>query len=161
MGSMGRKGRNRAAAFEDARVQHGEMPTSAAWSDGASLIPSPMNPTTWSRAFRARMMRFFWAGETRAKTTVRSATTASAPSVMPSSSAPLDREHVLRAARPLHRGARSHVRRRPRAASPRAGAQLERVLRPQPAARHHRNLIGGALLVGGVYWFVYLRVRPS
>jgi formate/nitrite transporter FocA (FNT family) len=23
------------------------------------------------------------------------------------------------------------------------------------------NVIGGALLVGGVYWFVYLRGRPS
>ncbi len=45
-----------------------EMPTSAACSDGASLMPSPRKPTTWPRRLSARMMRFFCAGETRAKT---------------------------------------------------------------------------------------------
>ena len=40
-----------------------EMPTSAACSDGASLIPSPMYPTTWPRRLSARMIRFFCAGD--------------------------------------------------------------------------------------------------
>ena len=44
-----------------------EMPTSAAWMAGASLTPSPRNPTAWPRACRARMMRVFWSGETRAE----------------------------------------------------------------------------------------------
>src|SRR6266508_3701471 len=54
-----------------------EMPTSAAWSDGASLMPSPRNPTTCPRRFNETRMRFFWAGETRAKTSVSSAAWAS------------------------------------------------------------------------------------
>ena len=40
-----------------------EMPTSAVCSDGASLMPSPMKPTTWPRRFSARMIRFFCAGD--------------------------------------------------------------------------------------------------
>src|SRR6185437_9400429 len=51
-----------------------EMPTSAACSDGASLIPSPRKPTTARRAFRASTIRCFCAGLTRAKTLTRSAT---------------------------------------------------------------------------------------
>ena len=42
-----------------------EMPTSAARSAGASLIPSPMNPTTCPLPRRTRMTRSLWAGERR------------------------------------------------------------------------------------------------
>ena len=31
-------------------------------------MPSPRKPSTWLRALSVRIMRFFWAGETRAKT---------------------------------------------------------------------------------------------
>src|SRR4029450_604350 len=44
-----------------------DTPTSAVWMEGASLMPSPRNPTTWSRLLSARMIRFFCAGETRKK----------------------------------------------------------------------------------------------
>ena len=50
-----------------------EMPTSAAWSAGASLMPSPMKPTTCPCACSARMMRCLCAGERRAKSVVVSA----------------------------------------------------------------------------------------
>ena len=39
-----------------------EMPTSAACSEGASLMPSPMKPTAWPLCLRARRIRFFCAG---------------------------------------------------------------------------------------------------
>src|ERR1039457_4027721 len=44
-----------------------EMPTSAVCNDGASLMPSPMYPTTCPRALRARITRFFCSGDMRAK----------------------------------------------------------------------------------------------
>jgi len=31
----------------------------------------------------------------------------------------------------------------------------------QLVAGHHRNIIGGALMVGLVYWFAYLRTQPK
>ena len=39
-----------------------EMPTSAVWSEGASLMPSPRKPTTWLRLFSARMIRVLLRG---------------------------------------------------------------------------------------------------
>ena len=67
-----------AASFATSTAPATEMPTSAACSDGASLMPSPRKPTTCPRRFSARMIRFFCAGETRAKTVARSATRPSA-----------------------------------------------------------------------------------
>ena len=66
-----------------------EMPTSAACSDGASLMPSPMKPTTWPRRLSARMIRFFCAGDTRANTDACSATWPSAASSSRSTSSPV------------------------------------------------------------------------
>ena len=57
-----------------------EMPTSASRMDGASLIPSPMNPTTWPFFLRAFITRFFWTGVIREKMVTPSTTLAS-PSV--------------------------------------------------------------------------------
>ena len=54
-----------------------EMPTSAALRAGASLMPSPMKPTTCPFFCRARMMRSLWAGESLAKTVASSAAAAS------------------------------------------------------------------------------------
>jgi hypothetical protein len=56
-----------AASFAASTPLTTEMPTSAVCSDGASLMPSPMYPTTSPRAFRARMTRFVCFGDTRAK----------------------------------------------------------------------------------------------
>ena len=47
------------------------------------------NPTPWPRCFNARMIRFFCAGDTRAKMTPCSATWPSAPSSNPSMSSPV------------------------------------------------------------------------
>ncbi len=77
-----------------------EIPTSAACSEGASLMPSPRNPTTCPCALRARMIRCFCAGETRANTRVCSATRASAASSMPSISLPSTMRLASRPTRP-------------------------------------------------------------
>ncbi len=53
------------------------IPTSAACSAGASLMPSPMKPTVCLRDCRAWMIRCLWAGETRANSVVFSAASAS------------------------------------------------------------------------------------
>ena len=47
------------AIFAASTALSTDMPTSAAWSAGASLMPSPMYPTTWPARFNARMMRSF------------------------------------------------------------------------------------------------------
>ena len=65
-----------------------EMPMSAARKAGASLIPSPMNPTTCPLPRRARMTRCLWAGERRAKSVVFSAASASSASDIFSTSPP-------------------------------------------------------------------------
>ena len=77
-----------AASRATSTAEETEIPTSAACSEGASLIPSPMNPTTWPRCFNASRMRFFCAGDTRAKTVVSSTTCAKATSVIFSNSSP-------------------------------------------------------------------------
>jgi hypothetical protein len=51
-----------------------EIPTSALCREGASLIPSPMYPTTCPRRCSAAMIRSFCAGETRVNTDACSAT---------------------------------------------------------------------------------------
>ncbi len=48
-----------AASFATSTAVSTEMPTSAAWSAEASLMPSPMYPTTFPAFLRARMMRSF------------------------------------------------------------------------------------------------------
>src|SRR5262245_35030807 len=65
-----------------------EMPTSAERRAGASLMPSPTQPTTWPRERSANTIRFFCVGDTRANTVVRSATAASAGSDIRSTSGP-------------------------------------------------------------------------
>ena len=65
-----------------------EMPTSAARKAGASLIPSPTNPTTCPLLRRARMTRCLWAGERRAKSVAFSDVSASSGSDIFSTSAP-------------------------------------------------------------------------
>ena len=66
-----------------------EIPTSATWSDGASLMPSPINPTTCPLRFNKSMIRFFCAGDNRAKIGVSSRLRESASSGMVSSSLPV------------------------------------------------------------------------
>ncbi len=65
-----------------------EMPTSAARNAGASLIPSPMNPTTCPRRCSAWMIRCLWAGESLAKIVTPSTAALSASSDHPSISGP-------------------------------------------------------------------------
>ena len=59
-----------------------EMPTSAAFRAGASLMPSPMNPSTWPRLWSARMMRSLWAGTSLANTLAVLAASASSASLI-------------------------------------------------------------------------------
>src|SRR5262249_10210480 len=61
---------------------------------GASLTPSPRNPTTCPRAFSACSTRFFWAGLRRPKTEARSATAPSPESVIRSRCSPVTTSEV-------------------------------------------------------------------
>ena len=65
-----------------------EMPMSAACNAGASLIPSPMNPTTCPLPRRRRTIRCLWAGVSRAKSVVFSAASASSASDIFSTASP-------------------------------------------------------------------------
>ena len=47
-----------------------ESPMSAAFMPGASLTPSPMNPTISPASRKAWTIRTFWSGESRAKMSV-------------------------------------------------------------------------------------------
>ena len=72
----------------------------------------------------------------------------------------LDRQHVFCPSSPSCAGPRSRVRhgqwiRRP---DPRARVDT---LPLEPGTRDAGNMIGGTALVAAVYWFVYLRGRPS
>ena len=95
-----------AASLATSTAPATEMPTSAACSDGASLMPSPRKPTTWPRARRARRMRFFCAGRhagehascarprrPSAESVIRSS---SSPSTTRPASRPTWRAHVAR-----------------------------------------------------------------
>ena len=64
------------------------MPTSAVCSAGASLMPSPMKPTVRRRDCRATMIRCLCAGDTRAKSVVFSAASASCSAFIFSTSSP-------------------------------------------------------------------------
>jgi hypothetical protein len=66
-----------------------ETPTSARFSAGASLMPSPRKPTTWPLACRAWMRLSFCAGESRAKAVASSASPASLSCARPANSAPV------------------------------------------------------------------------
>ena len=59
-----------AASLATSTAVSTEIPTSALFSAGASLIPSPRNPTTWPLLCRAWMICSFWDGERRANTVV-------------------------------------------------------------------------------------------
>ena len=61
-----------------------EIPTSAAFKAGASLMPSPRKPSTWPWLCKARMMRSLWAGASLAKTFVAFAAVARSDSLIPS-----------------------------------------------------------------------------
>ena len=61
-----------------------EMPTSAARRAGASLMPSPRNPTTWPAPWSARMTRCLWAGDKRANRVVFPAAPPNSASDIPS-----------------------------------------------------------------------------
>ncbi len=65
-----------------------EMPMSAVRNAGASLMPSPMKPTTWPLAFKSRTMRSLWEGVSLAKTLCDSTASASTLSLMRSMSLP-------------------------------------------------------------------------
>ncbi|MNT53599.1 hypothetical protein D3C72_1906910 [compost metagenome] len=65
-----------------------EMPMSAARSAGASLMPSPMKPTTWPLACSACTMRSLCAGVSLANTWRISTTCRSSASFMRSTSWP-------------------------------------------------------------------------
>ena len=54
-----------AAARATSAAPSTEIPTSAACNAGASLMPSPMNPTTWPSRLRASRTRCFCCGLTR------------------------------------------------------------------------------------------------
>ena len=77
-----------------------EMLVSAACMAGASLMPSPMKPTTWPVFFSARMIRSFWLGSTSAKMAVRSAVDQSASSWSSSSWDPVSSRRAVEAHRP-------------------------------------------------------------
>jgi len=66
-----------------------EMPTSAALSAGASLMPSPMKPTTWPPRRRAATILSFCMGSSLAKTWRSSTITASSCSSMAAISSPV------------------------------------------------------------------------
>jgi hypothetical protein len=65
-----------------------EMPTSAACSAGASLMPSPMKPTTWPPARSARTTRSLSCGARRANTLCCCTACASAASSSARNAAP-------------------------------------------------------------------------
>ena len=77
-----------AAAFAISTAESTEMPTSATCSAGASLMPSPINPTTCCLSWSARMIRCLCAGESRAKMWVVSKASASSSSVIVSTLPP-------------------------------------------------------------------------
>ena len=54
-----------AASLATSAAPSTEMPTSAAWSAEASLMPSPRKPTTLPERFRAERIRSFCCGATR------------------------------------------------------------------------------------------------
>ena len=77
-----------AEAFATSTAVSTLMPTSAAWSAGASLMPSPRKPTVCPRDWSAVMIRSLCAGETRAKSVAPSAAASSSASVIFSTSSP-------------------------------------------------------------------------
>ena len=70
-----------AAARATSAAPSTEIPTSAACSAGASLMPSPMKPTTWPRRFSASRMRCFCCGLIRQNRLTRGSRPISASSV--------------------------------------------------------------------------------
>ncbi|OPZ47703.1 MAG: hypothetical protein BWY92_01720 [Firmicutes bacterium ADurb.BinA052] len=80
-----------------------DTPTSAVLSDGASLIPSPIYPTTCPDFFRAAITLSFWSGLSRAQTVACSARWASSSSSMESTSCPMSTPFTLSPTR-------SHIR---------------------------------------------------
>ncbi|MNR14708.1 hypothetical protein D3C85_1311970 [compost metagenome] len=89
-----------AASFEISTAESTEIPTSAARRAGASLMPSPMNPTVLPWARRLRTMRSLWAGVRRANTLASRTASASCASSMASISAP---RQTLRTSNPTSR----------------------------------------------------------
>ncbi|MCY1525078.1 hypothetical protein D9M68_600450 [compost metagenome] len=77
-----------AASFEMSTAESTEIPTSAARSAGASLMPSPMNPTVQPCALRLRTIRSLWAGVRRANTLASRTEAASCRSSISSMAAP-------------------------------------------------------------------------
>ena len=78
-----------AASLATSAAVSTEIPTSAAWSAEASLIPSPIYPTTFP-AFRiAIIIRSFWLGSISAKTSVVPTLRSNALSLIWRSSGPL------------------------------------------------------------------------
>ena len=65
-----------------------EIPTSATFRDGASLIPSPIYPTLCPFAFNNRIIRAFCSGDSFAKIVVFSASIAKVASSISSISVP-------------------------------------------------------------------------
>ncbi|MCY1182511.1 hypothetical protein D9M73_230730 [compost metagenome] len=68
-----------------------EIPMSAVRRAGASLMPSPMKPTTWPLPLSRRTMRSLCEGVSLAKTLVVSTAFASSASLMRSMSLPISR----------------------------------------------------------------------
>ena len=66
-----------------------EMPTSAARRAGASLMPSPMNPTTWPRARSAATMDSFCMGSSLANTWQLSTASDSSAGLMAATMSPV------------------------------------------------------------------------
>ena len=77
-----------AAARATSAAPSTEIPTSAACNAGASLMPSPMNPTTWPSRFNASSTRCFCCGLTRQNKFTLGNCPSSASSVRCSSRAP-------------------------------------------------------------------------
>ena len=77
-----------AASLAMSTAESTEMPMSAARNAGASLMPSPMNPTTWPLARKARTMRSLCSGVNFANTSCTSTACDSASSLMRSTCGP-------------------------------------------------------------------------
>ena len=78
-----------AASLATSAAVSTEIPTSAAWRADASLIPSPMYPTTFPAFLNAIIIRSFWLGSISAKTFTEPTLLSRAPSLIWRSSGPL------------------------------------------------------------------------
>ena len=112
-----------------------DRPTSAALMPGASLTPSPINPTTSPEARRALTIRTFWSGDRRAKTSVSRTRTFKASTLSAFRSFPVITAWPRRPTIPARRPTTS-------------GSSPDRITTRTPAAAS-LAIAAGALALGG------------